>query len=78
MQNKVIFSELSNIDMINFFERKLSNIGHFFSKLTMCLLNWCLLIGPRIVVFDWQNNEEKTKFWDYLVNLTVLVAFKVG
>ena len=32
-----------------FFETKLSNIGYFFSKSASCLLNWCLLIGPRSV-----------------------------
>ena len=47
---KIFLQKLSNIDMTNFFETKLSNISHFFSKSAMCLLNWCLLIGPRIVI----------------------------
>ena len=47
---KIFLPKLSNIDIANFFETKLSNIGHFFSKSAVCLLNWCLLIGPRIVV----------------------------
>ena len=43
---ETIFIKLSNIDMISFFETKLSNIGHFFKigdvSVKLVSVNWTM------------------------------------